>query len=88
MVVLYICFMAMLRPGEAAALTVGNIFLPSRLMSDRTAMLVRIRDPKPRWAVARQEHVRVDEVALIEFLELWLAGVPDSRRLFSGPLRA
>ncbi len=83
-VLIYLAFTCMLRPGEAWRLTVGDVLLPSRLMLAVPRMFVRVAQPKGRWSVARLEHVRCDEGPLISFLEFWLAGKPDSRRLFSG----
>ena len=83
-VIIYVSFVAMLRPGEACRLTCSDLLLPTRLMLDTPTMYVKLKEPKGRWAVARMEHVRVDEEMLIVFLEAWVLGWPARRRLFQG----
>ena len=83
-VLIFLAFGCMLRPGEAFALRAGDIVLPSRVLGSTSALFVKVRAPKARWAVARLEHERLDEPALVRFLELWVAGIPDSRKKIAG----
>ncbi|CAK0794315.1 unnamed protein product, partial [Prorocentrum cordatum] len=83
-VLIFLAFTCMLRPGEAHGLTYSDILLPPQLMADNEVCYVKVREPKARWAVARMEHARCDEVALVRLLAVLAAGQPPGRKIFSG----
>jgi len=54
LVIIWLSFWALLRPGEVCALQSGD------LMSDDRGLLVRIKNPKRRAGGARQQYSRID----------------------------
>ncbi|CAK0826020.1 unnamed protein product [Prorocentrum cordatum] len=79
-----LAFTCMLRPGEARGLCFSDLLLPSQLMSDDEVCCVRVHQPKARWAVARMEHARCDEVVLVRLLERLAAGQQKGPQIFRG----
>ena len=79
----WICFEALLRPGEADNLLVGDVCLPDPgLPSDEAVGLVlSIRTPKTR-RVWRNQCVIVKNPALILWLVWWMEGKPKKEKLF------
>ncbi|CAK0893022.1 unnamed protein product [Prorocentrum cordatum] len=83
-VLILLAFTCVLRPGEARGLCFSDSLLPSQLMSDDEVCYVRVRQPKARWAVARMEHARCDEVILVRLLERLAEGQQRGQRIFRG----
>ena len=79
----WVCFEALLRPGEAANLLVGDVCLPDPgLPSDEAVGLVlSLRSPKTR-RVWRNQCVIVKSPALLRWLAWWVEGKPRSEKLF------
>ena len=81
--VLLLCFLALLRPAEALALSVQDVLPPS--LHGHPLLLVRINSPKNRRRFARREHVRISEPLAVAFAEALLARYAHgSCRLYSG----
>ena len=59
--VLLVAFAGLLRIGEALALEVRHLLLPSSLGLRAQSMYIQIASPKMRNMTARQQHVRIDE---------------------------
>ena len=81
--VLLLCFLALLRPAEALALSVQDVLPPS--LHGHPLLLVRINSPKNRRRFARREHVRISEPLAVSFAEALLARYAHgSCRLYAG----
>lgn len=57
---LWLCFFALLRPGECCALHRSDVLLPTEHEHPQAGLLLRIGSPKRRTGGARCEYARVD----------------------------
>ena len=81
--ILVVAFLGMLRPGEACALLVDD-FVFHDLPGGGRCLFVRISNPKMRRLGPRREHVRLDDLEVIDFLKRILDGLPLDLKLFNG----
>ena len=81
---LLLMFTCMMRPKEALRLTVGGLVLPSQLLAPGPPAFVQVAEPKMRRLSARREHVRLDDVGIVRFLEAEAAVHGADERLFAG----
>ena len=73
----WVCFEALLRPGEADQLVVGDLFFPEASeVAAGVALVICIRKPKTRHTWIKQ-FAMITNAALISWLEWW---VMDRRR--------
>jgi len=81
-VFILICFTGMMRPSECLRLTRADILLPADLLTVRRSIFVRLRDPKNRRIAARREHVKIEDIMVVDLLSAWLPRLHPATRLF------
>ena len=77
-------FVALLRPGELAALRVRNFVFSGDFHETEWYFFVTIESPKMRRRGSRLEHVRVRSRVLYVFLRALFAGIPSEAKIFPG----
>jgi len=81
---LIIGWVGLSRPGELLRLRRRDVVLPSDLGEVDTIAFIIYTLPKGRWSrrAPKHEHVRVDDLAAIRFLETTVGGMHPSEELF------
>eukprot|EP00438_Fugacium_kawagutii_P036259 Skav223698 [mRNA] locus=scaffold1907:175367:179896:+ [translate_table: standard] len=76
-------FSAMLHPNEFIFLQRSDLVFPSDTLEGRTAMYVRIRNPKTA-RFARRQHARIDDPTVILLSQKLFGALPAETRIFPG----
>ncbi len=78
------CFLGLLRPGEAFALRTCDIVLPSTTLAIPPVTYIHARNPKMARMGAWREHVRIDDIEVTLYLEAVLSQRPSLAPIFKG----
>ena len=85
---LWICYFALLRPGECCALVRSDVLLPSEHEHPQSGILLRISSPKRRVGGARCEYARVDLENICPLFLSMLALLRPGDRIWPGSPQA
>ncbi len=86
-IVLWVCWVGMLRPGEAIGLRGEDVVLPSPLHASLcNSAIVRILNPKNRRQLGKSQVSKIDDALATRWLECLLTGMTPELKLFPGSL--
>lgn len=83
--IIMIAFAGMLHPAEFIVLTRGDLMLPRDTFHSTDALYARLRNPKT-FRFARQQHVKIDDPDIIQYVDALFGKLPIDFKLFGGSL--
>ena len=86
-VLLVVAFFGLLRPSEAIALRRKDVSLPSDHW-EKGILYIRVGAPKTRMKAARDQHVRIDEPMIADWISKMIGSMPPWSRIWHGSLAA